>query len=184
MTGGMIDDVTTAPRHATSGLLRDGVLVVTLFVVGGLVGAGVWRWAWSPFRGTVLNGVWYPQTNASAFSSTGLFVLIGLVLGLALGALSALLADRRELVTLGLVLVAALLAAWIMLLVGQVGMPADPVELARSTPDRDQLPATLAVRGLSPLAAFPSGALLGLCGVFVGITRKPADQPVGDTPAG
>jgi len=176
----MTGEVTTPPRHAAGGLVRDVGLVVGMFAVGGLVGAGVWRWAWTPFRGTVLNGVWYPQTNASAFSATGLFVVIGLGIGVVLGVLSALLTDRRELLTLGLVLGSALLAAWIMLKVGQLGMPADPSRLARNAPDRSQLPATLTVRGLTPLVAFPTGALLGLCSVFVGIARKPRDRPPSD----
>ena len=151
--------------------------MLVLFALGGLVGGAVWRWLWTPLRGTVFEGVWYPTTNTSDFSGTGLYVLIGLGIGLVLGVVSALVTDRRELLTLGLVVVGAVLAAWLMLLVGQLGMPADPTELATDTANRTQLPGTLTVRGWSPFAAFPTGALLGLCVVFVGVSRKPADEP-------
>ena len=104
-------------------------------------------------------------------------MLIGLGLGLVLGVLSALVTDRRELLVLGLVVVGSLLAAWLMLLVGGLGMPADPTALAATTANRTELPSTLTVRGWSPYVAFPTGALVGLCVVFIGVSRKPADQP-------
>jgi len=165
--------LTSPARHAGGGLVRDVALVLVLFGLGGVAGGLLWRWLWTPFRGTVLDGVWYPQTNSSSFSATGIFVLLGLGLGLVLGVLSALLTDRRELLMLGLVLAASLLAGWVMVSVGSIGMPADPSRVALTAPDRTQLPATLVVRGWSPYGAFPAGALIGLGGVFVGVTRTP-----------
>ena len=168
----------TAPaRHAGGGLVRDIVLVLLLFGLGGVVGGEVWRWLWTPVRGTAFQGVWYPATNSSEFSATGLYVVIGLGVGLVLGVLSALVTDRRELLILGLVLVGSLFAAWVMLRIGELGMPADPAELAVGTTDPTPLPGTLTVRGWSPFAAFPTGALVGLFAVFVGVSRKPADEP-------
>ncbi len=169
--------LTTGARHAGGGLLREVVLVLLLFGLGGLVGGALWRWLWTPVSGTVFEGVWYPATNTSEFSATGLYVLIALGLGLVLGVLSALVTDRRELLVLGLVVVGSLLAAWLMLLVGGLGMPADPTALAATTANRTELPSTLTVRGWSPYVAFPTGALVGLCVVFIGVSRKPADQP-------
>ncbi len=166
----------TGARHASGGLVRDVVLVLLLFGVAGVAGGLLWRWLWTPLRGTVLGGVWYPATNSSPFSATGLYVLIALGVGLLAGVLSALVSDRRELVTLGLVTVGSLLAGWVMLQIGRIGMPADPSVLARSTPDRAELPGTLMVTGRSPFVAFPTGALLGLCVMFVGLSRKPIDQ--------
>ena len=174
----------TRARHAGGGLVRDVVLVPLLFGIGGVVGGMVWRWLWTPLRGTAFQGVWYPATNSSDFSATGLYVLIGLGVGLVLGVLSALVTDRRELLTLGLVVLGSLLAAWVMLLVGEVGMPADPSRLAAGAGDRTPLPGTLTVRGWSPYGAFPTGALLGLCVVFVGVSRKPGDEPPPDDTAG
>ncbi len=117
MPGGL----TTRVRHAGGGLLRDVVLVLVTFAAGGLVGGLLWRWLWSPLRGTVLDGTWYPDTNASEFSATGIYVLVGLGLGLVLGAMSALLTDRRELVMLGLVVGGSLIAAGVMLAAGRAG---------------------------------------------------------------
>ncbi|WP_432478718.1 hypothetical protein [Nocardioides sp. GXQ0305] len=167
----------TRARHAGGGLVRDVVLVVLLFALAGVVGGLVWRWIWTPMRGTVLDGVWYPATNSSPFSATGLYVLVALVTGLLAGLIGALVTDRRELVTLVLVAGGSLLAGWVMLQVGAIGMPADPTTLARSADDGTRLPGTLTVTGWSPLVAFPTGALLGLFVVFVGLSRKPAEQP-------
>jgi hypothetical protein len=169
--------LTTGARHAGGGLLRDVLLVLLLFGLGGLVGGALWRWLWTPVRGTAFEGVWYPTTNSSEFSATGLFVLIGLGIGLVLGVLSALVTDRRELLVLGLVVLGSLLATGLMLLVGGLGMPADPTELAATAANGTELPATLTVRGWSPYVAFPTGALVGLCVVFIGVSRKPLEQP-------
>lgn len=168
--------MTTRVRHAGGGLLRDVVLVLVTFAAGGLVGGLLWRWLWSPLRGTVLDGTWYPDTNASEFSATGIYVLVGLGLGLVLGALGALLTDRRELVMLGLVVGGSLVAAGVMLAVGRIGMPADPGRLARTAADGTRLPGTLQVTGWTAVGAWPAGALLGLFAVFVGLSRNPADR--------
>ena len=166
----------TRVRHAGGGLVRDLVLVPLLFGAGGVVAGLVWRWLWSPLRGTAFQGVWYPDTNTSEFAGTGLYVLVGLGAGLLLGVVSALLTDRRELLTLGLVVLGSLLAAGAMVWVGEAGMPADPTGLAADAADRTRLPGTLTVRGWSAYGAFPTGALVGLCVVFVGVSRKPVDD--------
>jgi hypothetical protein len=176
--------LTTRARHAGGGLLRDVALVALVFLLGGVVGGLLWRWLWTPLQGTVLDGTWYPATNTSAFSSTGIFVLLGLGLGLLLGVSSALLTDRRELMTLGLVVAGSLLAAGVMLVLGRLGMPADPSRLARTAADGARLPGTLAVSGWTPVVAWPTGALLGLFVVFIGLSRKPVDQPSPVDPAG
>jgi len=92
--------------------------------------------------------------------------------------------DRRELLTLGLVVAGSLLAGWVMLRVGELGMPADPNLLAPRTADGTQLPGTLTITGRSPLAAFPTGALVGLFVVFVGLSRKPVVGQRGHHPDG
>lgn len=147
-----------------------------VFALGGAVGGVLWRWLWTPLHGTVLDGTWYPATNASEFSATGIYVLLGLGLGLLLGAFSALVTDRRELVTLGFVVAGSLLAAGAMLAIGRLGMPADPSRLARTAADGTQLPGTLRVTGWTPVVAWPTGALVGLFVVFIGLSRKRADQ--------
>lgn len=155
------------------------MLVLLLFGVGGLLSGGLWRWLWTPPRGTVADGVWFPAAEGSDFAATGLYVLVGLGVGLLLGVLSGLVTDRRELLTLGLVVAGSLLAGWVMLRVGELGMPVDPTRLAPRAADGTRLPGTLTVAGWIPLAAFPCGALLGLFVVFVGLSRKPVDQQRG-----
>ena len=150
--------------------------MLLLFGVGGLLCGGLWRWLWTPPRGTVASGVWFPTPEGSDFAATGLYVLVGLGAGLLLGMLIALVTDRRELLTLGLVVAGSLLAGWVMLRVGELGMPADPSRLAPRAADGTRLPGTLTITGWIPLAAFPIGALVGLFGVFVGLSRKPVDQ--------
>ena len=53
------------------------------------------------------------------------------------GVLAALVTDRRELLTLGLVAVGSLLAGWVMLRIGGLGMPTDPTDLADPTDPTD-----------------------------------------------
>ena len=172
MPGGL----TTRARHAGGGLVRDVLLVLVASVVCGAVGGALWRWLWTPLRGTVLEGTWFPDTNASEFSATGLFVLLGLGLGLLLGVLCGLVTDRREVVVLVLVVAGSLLAAAVMFAIGRIGMPADPARVARSAADGTRLAGTLTVRGWTPFLGWPTGSLLGLFVVFMGLSRKPLDQ--------
>ena len=160
--------MTSGARHAGGGLVRDVVLVLLLFVVGGLAAGLLWRELWTPVEGTAFEGVWYPETNSSPFSATGLYTLIAFGTGILAGLLSALVTDRRELVVLALVVAGSVLAGWVMLEVGQWGMPADPRDLAVDAANGTGWPA---------LGAFPAGALLGLCVVFVGLSRKPSEDP-------
>ena len=169
--------MTSGARHAGGGLVRDVVLVLLLFVVGGLAAGLLWRELWTPVEGTAFEGVWYPETNSSPFSATGLYTLIAFGTGILAGLLSALVTDRRELVVLALVVAGSVLAGWVMLEVGQWGMPADPRDLAVDAANGTSLPGTLTVTGWPALGAFPAGALLGLCVVFVGLSRKPSEDP-------
>lgn len=168
-------DGLTARHSSRGGWLRDAALVLVIFAVGGTLGGLVWHQLWSPASGVVLGGVWYPEPD-QGFSGTGLFVLVGVGAGVLLGALSALLADRRELLTLLLVVGGSVLATWIMLQVGMIDTPPDPERLAPQTEDYARLPSSLVVTGLSPLVALPSGALAGLCVTFMGLSRKPVEE--------
>ena len=176
----MPEQLIPAARHATGrGWLRDAGLVLAIFALGGVVAGLAWRWLWTPTSGVVVDGVWVADGEGvrEAFSGTGLYVLVGLAAGVCLGVLSALLADRQELVTLALVVVGSVLAGWLMLRVGTIGLPPDPQPLAAAAADRTRLPGTLEVTGWSPFVALPSGALAGLCVVFVGLSRKPPEVP-------
>jgi hypothetical protein len=164
--------------------VREAVLLLALFAVGGAVAGLVWHWLWRPPSGVVLDGVWYPDAAGltEVFSATGLYVLVGVVTGLLLGVTSGLLLARRPLVTLALVAVASALAGWLMLVVGQVGAPPDPQPLAARAANGATLPGTLAVSGWSPFVAVPVGALAGLCTILICVSPKPpvAPPPEGD----
>lgn len=164
-------------HHVTKGAwMRDAAVVLALFVVGGAVAGLLWHWLWTPPTGRVLDGVWYPDEDGlrAAFGGTGLYVVVGLGAGLLLGVASALLVDRRELLTLALVVAGSALGGWIMLEVGMIGVPTDPQVLAAGAGDDTRLPGTLTVAGGIPLIALPAGALAGLCAIFVGLSRKPS----------
>lgn len=183
----MSGELTSSARHAQKGAwVRDVVVVLLLFAVGGVVAGLVWHWLWTPPSGLVVDGVWYPDEAglAVSFGGTGLYVVVGATAGLVLGVASALLADRRELLTLGLVVLGSVLAAWLMREVGTIDVPPNPQALAPGAEDYARLPGTLEVTGASPWVALPSGALAGLCAIFVGLSRKPVDDAPADDHAG
>jgi hypothetical protein len=174
------DELTRPARHVTGGgSLRDALLLLTLFAVGGALAGLVWNWLWSPPTGIVLDGVWYPEGDgvSGVFAGTGLYVLVAAGTGVVLGVLSGLLADRRELLTLALVVVGSSLAAGVMVLVGTLDTPPDPQPIAARADDYTRLPGQLEVGGASPHVALPIGAVAGLCTMFIGLARKPHDDP-------
>jgi hypothetical protein len=167
----------TASHHASTWwVLRDVALVV---VVAAVLGAGcgvLWEMWWTPPTGVVLDHVWYPDVDGvrQLFSGTGLYVVIGLVGGVLLGAGCAWLFDRVELVTLAAVAAGSVLAGWLMLEVGTALAPPDPAVAARTADDYTELPGTLEVEGDGAFVAFPAGAMTGLTVVFIGLapTRR------------
>ncbi|QBR90864.1 hypothetical protein [Nocardioides euryhalodurans] len=182
----MPGELTTRPsdRVDATSPVREAVLLLALFAAGGAVAGLVWHWLWSPPSGVVLDGVWYPDAAGltEVFPATGLYVLVGVVTGLPLGVTSGLVLARRPLVTLALVVVGSALAAWLMLVVGQVGAPPDPQPLAARAANGTTLPGTLAVSGWSPFVAIPIGALAGLCTILICVSPRPPVAPtaVGD----
>jgi hypothetical protein len=151
------------------------VAVVALFAAGGMLAGLVWEWLWTPPSGVVVDGEWLLDTEAlrADFSGTALYVLVATVTGLLLGTLAAMLFDRHELATLVAVVAGSALAAWLMWQVGHRLGPPDPELVARSAEDGARVPGRLEVVGRSPFAALPSGALLGVVVVFIGLTRRP-----------
>lgn len=161
-----------ATRHVSRWwLLRDVLLVLAGFAVGGVLCGVVWEWWWTPPTGTVVDGVWYPGLASvrEVFSGTALYVVVALLAGLLLGAASGWLFDRMELVTLLSVLVGSVLAGWLMLQTGSALAPPDPQVAAASAPNDTELRGTLRVSGTSPHLALPVGALAGLGAVFMGL---------------
>lgn len=159
-------------RPSRGRLARD---VIVVLVAAALVGAGcgaVWELWWTPPSGLVLDRVWYPDVEGvpQQFDGTGSYVVVALGGGILLGAASAWLFDRAELVTLAAVGVGSVLAGWLMFEVGTTLAPPDPAAAASSAVDYTTLPGTLEVEGDSAFVAFPAGALTGVAVVFIGLT--------------
>ena len=157
--------------------------VLVIFAVASALCGLLWFRIWTPATGTVVDQEWFTDEAGlrNDFSGTGLYVVVALVAGLLLGALTAFFLDRSEVATLVAVVIGSILAAWLMLLVGQQLGPPNPDVLARTATDGAELPADLHVSGLPPRLAFPAGALIGLSVVYL-LTRRhgPADEGLGE----
>ncbi len=153
--------------------------VLLLFAAGGAIAGVVWEWLWTPPVGRVADGRWLLDADGlrADVSGTALYVLVAAVAGLLLGVACGLLPHDAELVTLAGVVLGSALAAWLMLQVGQSLGPEDPRVLAADARQGARLPDQLDVDGRSPYVAFPTGALVGLLVVFVGVTRHPSNHP-------
>lgn len=153
-----------------------GLVVVGLALVGVLAGV-VWEWIWNPVIGVVVDHQWSPGSAIGLqqeFSSTGWYVVVAVVAGLLAGLGVGLLADRVPLLTLVAVVVGSALAAWLMLVVGSALGPPDPAAAAHTADDGTRLPSDLSVSGKSPFLALPTGALLGMALVFIGLSPRAA----------
>lgn len=154
--------------------LELGLVVAVLAAVGALAGV-VWQWVWTPTIGVVVDHHWTAGDALGLqheFSGTGWYVVVALVAGLVAGVAVALLFDQVPLLTLAAVVVGSALAAWLMLVVGTALGPPDPDVAARTADDGTRLPAQLTVTGRSPWIALPSGALIGLLFVFIGLSPR------------
>ncbi len=150
------------------------LVVVALAAVGAVCGM-VWEWVWDPTPGVVVDHRWVPSDAIALqqeFSATGWYVAIASAGGLLAGLVVAFVADRVPLLTLAALVVGSALGAWLMVVVGSALGPADPTALARHAADGTKLAQDLDVTGASPWFAMPSGALLGLVVVFLGLSSR------------
>lgn len=161
---------TTAARSGRSRWepLTQALLIVALFAGVGAACGWLWVTVWKTPSGVVFDGTWYADEAAlrAEFPSTGWFIVISVVAGLLLGGLCALVLARAELVTLGAVLVGAVLATYLMWSVGLALSPEDPQVLAATTADGGMLPAQIGVSGRSPFLLLTAAALLSLAVTF------------------
>lgn len=168
----------TSSRGPVLALLRRFALVVAVFVVAGVLAGALWEWIWTPPQGVVIDHELLLDGDGlrADFSSTALYVLVAAFAGLLLGVLVAVFADRYELVTLVGVVAGSVLAAWLMLQVGEWLGPPDPGPLAATADDYTRIPDDLDVSGTSAFTAFPAGALIGVVVVFIGLSRRPGTE--------
>lgn len=155
--------------------LLQALAVLLLFVAGGAGLGWLWEHLWEPTQGLVVRHEWFIVDEdlrydldglRNQFSGTGLFVVLALAGGLVLGALSALLLSRDELVTLAAVLLGSVAGAVVMWQVGTALGPPDPDVLAETARRGTVLPDDLELGSLGALLALPLAGLLGLCAVF------------------
>jgi hypothetical protein len=167
-----------APRSAWVVVPAQALATVALFAAVGAAAGWLWYKIWDVPSGVVSGGAWY--TNEAGlradFQGVAWYVTIALAAGLVLGALTAWLFDRSELVTLAAVVVGSALAAYLMLRVGTHLSPPDPHELAKTAKDGSKLKGALMVTSWPPKGAFTFGALVGLAIVYaVSIGRTPTE---------
>jgi hypothetical protein len=155
-------------------MLRQLLVVLAVTIAAGAVAGLVWEWLWTPPVGVVVDHHWVLDEAGlrDDFSGTGTYIAVAAVVGVLVGALVALLFDRAELVTLVAVVVGSVVAGWLMYRVGLTVGPPDPRGLARTAEEGAHLPGQLEVLGCSSFVAFPSGALVGLVVVFLGLSRR------------
>lgn len=160
-------------------MLRQLLVVLAVTVAAGAVAGLVWEWLWTPPVGVVEHHRWVLDEAGLSddFAGTGTYIAVAAVTGVLVGALVTLLFDRAELVTLVAVVVGSVVAGWLMYRVGLAVGPPDPRTLARTAEEGAHLPGQLKVLGRSPFVAFPSGALVGLVVVFLGLSRRRPTAP-------
>jgi hypothetical protein len=174
----MPDGVSGARRGTLLPVLLQALLVVVLVAAVGALAGVVWERVWTPPTGVVVRHQWVASSEGSLrgeFTGTGWYVVVAGVAGLLVGAVVALVADRRPLVSLASLVVGTVLGAWLMRVVGVALGPGDPTTLARTARQGAHLPDMLRVSGASPYVAYPTGALLALAILFLGLSavRKP-----------
>jgi hypothetical protein len=160
---------------------RQALVIVVVFGGAGLLCGWLWFHLWDVPDGVASGGQWFTSEAGlrAEFSGVAWYVSIAALSGLVLGALSAWLLARSELVTLVAVLAGSVLAAYLMLRLGQHLSPPDPHELAKTAADGTRLRGALRVDSWPPRAAFPFGALVGLTVVFTVSTSRVPTQPDG-----
>jgi len=166
-------DWLTVERPPLRAALVQLALAVGILVVVGAIAGVVWEWVWTPPAGAVVDHTWTALDEASLrgqFSGTGWYAVVGSVAGLVGGALVALFVDRFPFVTLLGVVVGSVLAGLVMYADGHTLGPADPAAIALTAKDGTRLPGQLTLSHLSPWIAFPAGALVALCLVFLGLS--------------
>lgn len=154
-------------------MVRRGLVVLGTFVVAGALAALLWFWWWSPAPETdvyLIDGGRPFFEPDEQFRSTGLYLAVAVPLGLVLGALFSWTYDHDEVLTLALVVVAAVVAGLVMAGVGTLLGPDGPTPIDLDADYSGGFPTTHAALSAAPVAwflGFPGGALVGAVLVLV-----------------
>ncbi|WP_460716488.1 hypothetical protein [Nocardioides dilutus] len=152
------------------------LVLLALYGAGGVGGGYAWRYLWTPPEGVARGGRWVPtpveEGLQNDFAGVGWYVVVALVLGLALGALTAFALDRAELIGVLVAVLGSVLAAYLVLAVGERLSPPDPDKVAAESADETEIPGDLEFDGWTPLLSAPVGALTALSTVYLLTTRR------------
>ncbi|HZP15482.1 MAG TPA: hypothetical protein VFA96_06650 [Nocardioides sp.] len=170
-------------------------LVLSSYLLLGVIGGVLWRAWWSAPEGMVISHQWIPgavRLNGSLYpladppqtipAATAHWAILALVIGLVGGAIVVLGARGREYAALAVGLIGSACAGAVMLGVGYINRGPDPQSIAAALPDgamlhdRIQLAETWLL--LLPLAA--SGAVLAVA--FLGWASRPSVTRAEDQP--
>jgi hypothetical protein len=193
--GGLTDPdtgrpVASAPSRSRLAAVRvaalQAVALLAAYAVVAAAAGWLWHELWSPELGVVVQHQWYATGDAlrDDFSGTGLYVLVALGGGVVLGLAGAYVGGARPLVTVVAAAAGSVLAAYVMIKVGESLGPQDPHRLAATAKDGTNLPSALRVTGFSPLLAFPFGTLVALAVVFTLFPGKSRDRGFAREPRG
>jgi hypothetical protein len=162
-------------------LLR-AALVPALVILGGallgaLAGVGWWAW-WRPAPPGVVGGHHPYFLPDAEFRSTGLYVVIAAPLGLVMGLVGMWLLRRDRLLAVVIVLLAATVGGFAMLLTGGLLGPVDPLSIADTAKDGTLVHAALRVQPGAAWATMPFTAACACLAMLLlsdnSETREPA----------
>lgn len=155
--------------------LVQALVVVVVLAAAGAVGGWLWHHLYDVPQGVAVRKQWIGLDETDyrdLFGGTALYALIAGVGGLVIGGLLAIVLDRDELVTLAALVVGALLAAWIMTLLGEhLGNP-DPDVVARTAKDGTKIPGDLTLGSPAVGLLWPAAASLGAMVVFFFLPKR------------
>ncbi len=157
---GVAQQPRTTPRRAA---LTDTAVVLTSLLVLGLLCGVLWWLLVHPAEFTKVRagGAMNEVQLGRRFDADGWYAVLAFVAGLPAGAALTWWRSRDPLLTSGLLLVGAALAAAAMALTGHLLGPGDPTAALAVSKDGAMVPMRLAVAARTAYLAWPIGVLLG-----------------------
>lgn len=167
---------------------RFAILVLCSYIVVGALCGVLWEWLWTPPAQFVQqHQLYYADYSAlrRVFDGTGIYVVVAAFASALVALVVCVLTRRHELVTLGLVIVGSVLAAFVMREVGYALGPPDPAIAAATAADGAKLQGQLQVAGLTPLLVWPMASLFMVALTFFAWPGHPhgPDWDTHDEPA-
>jgi hypothetical protein len=169
----------SAVAHAARAALLAGLLTLLLAPWVGMF----WQWVAPAPKYVNIDGSVYPADEDSSefIAADGWFLIIGLLVGLACGAVGYW-RYRRALPAMLVMTAAAYAAAWIARETGQAFGPPEVAQAAVGTVDGDQIRGAIDVRSRIVLLGWPVGVLIAYVSMILGLEKAPHREPDGSDP--